>query len=165
MNGKQFWELYQSYGDVYLNEEVQIDEELTGSRLKKAKDRISQISRSTGTATLKAVKRHQRKQQKINASYDYTDLIMNHLLDEGYVDSVEDAIVLMANMSEQWIETIVEEADGEMARLRHQMKIALQKGDKETIAKISRRLADIQPKAQAQVGAELRGLIPRRTRR
>lgn len=26
MNGRQFWELYQSYGDVYLNEEVQIDE-------------------------------------------------------------------------------------------------------------------------------------------
>lgn len=102
---------------------------------------------------------------KINSSYDYTDLVMNHLLDEGYVDSVEDAIVLMANMSEEWIETIVEEADGEMARLRHQMRTALQKGDKETIAAISKRLEEIQPKAQAQVGAELRGLIPRKTRR
>jgi hypothetical protein len=40
------------------------------------------------------------------------------------------------------------------------MKIALQKGDKETINSISTRMAEIQPKAQAKIG--VRGLKSRK---
>ena len=40
---------------------------------------------------------------------DLYDIILSHLLDEGYAESVEQAEVIMVNMSEDWRESIVEE--------------------------------------------------------
>ena len=40
---------------------------------------------------------------------DLYDIILSHLLDEGYADSYEAAEVIMVNMSEDWRESIVEE--------------------------------------------------------
>lgn len=40
---------------------------------------------------------------------DYYDLILSHLLDEGYANTVENAEAIMVNMSEEWVEAIVEE--------------------------------------------------------
>lgn len=39
---------------------------------------------------------------------DQYDLILGHLLDEGYADTEEDALVIMSNMSEEWKQTIIE---------------------------------------------------------
>ena len=39
---------------------------------------------------------------------DLYDLVKGHLLDEGYADSEESALAIMANMSEEWRESIVE---------------------------------------------------------
>ena len=41
-------------------------------------------------------------------SFDPFDVIKGHLLDEGYADTEESALVIMANMSEDWRESIVE---------------------------------------------------------
>ena len=41
-------------------------------------------------------------------SFDPFDVIKGHLLDEGYADTEEAALVIMANMSEDWRESIVE---------------------------------------------------------
>ncbi len=41
--------------------------------------------------------------------YDLYDIILSHLLDEGYADTQEQAEVIMVNMSEDWRESIVEE--------------------------------------------------------
>jgi hypothetical protein len=41
--------------------------------------------------------------------YDVYDIILSHLLDEGYAETVEAAEVIMVNMSEDWRESIVEE--------------------------------------------------------
>jgi hypothetical protein len=38
---------------------------------------------------------------------DVYDLILSHLLDEGYANSVDAAEKIMVNMSEQWIESIL----------------------------------------------------------
>jgi hypothetical protein len=48
--------------------------------------------------------------QGIKDSYEYDlyDIILSHLLDEGYVDTQEQAEVIMVNMSEEWRESIVE---------------------------------------------------------
>lgn len=43
-----------------------------------------------------------------NESYDNYDLILSHLLDEGYADSEENAVKIMSNMSEEWVEDILE---------------------------------------------------------
>jgi hypothetical protein len=46
--------------------------------------------------------------QGIRDSYDYYDIILSHLLDEGYADTNQAALAIMANMSEEWRESIVE---------------------------------------------------------
>ena len=43
-----------------------------------------------------------------NEGYDLYDVILSHLLDEGYANTNENALVIMANMSEEWIESICE---------------------------------------------------------
>ena len=41
-------------------------------------------------------------------SYDLYDVILSHLINEGYADTEENALVIMANMSEDWRESIIE---------------------------------------------------------
>ena len=40
-------------------------------------------------------------------SYDLYDIILSHLLDEGYADTQEQAEVIMVNMSEDWRDSII----------------------------------------------------------
>ena len=69
-------------------------------------------SRPTGTGKYGAMQRRKRnKTEQINASYDAYDLVLGHLLDEGYADCVENAEVIMSNMSEEWMGEILEKAD------------------------------------------------------
>ena len=42
-------------------------------------------------------------------SYDLFDYMMEYLIDEGYADTNENALVIMANMSEEWRENILTE--------------------------------------------------------
>ena len=44
-------------------------------------------------------------------SFDVFDVIKGHLIDEGYADTEESALVIMANMSEEWREEILDEAN------------------------------------------------------
>ena len=50
---------------------------------------------------------NERKQLNME-SYDLFDYIMEYLITEGYADINENALVIMANMSEDWRESIVE---------------------------------------------------------
>jgi len=44
-----------------------------------------------------------------NEEYDLYDVILSHLIDEGYADTFEAAEAIMVNMSEDWRESIFEE--------------------------------------------------------
>jgi hypothetical protein len=44
----------------------------------------------------------------VKEGFDLYDLILSHLIDEGYADTQEAANAIMANMSEDWRESIVE---------------------------------------------------------
>jgi len=46
---------------------------------------------------------------KLADSYDMFDYILEHLVAEGYADTNAEALVIMANMSEEWRESICEE--------------------------------------------------------
>jgi hypothetical protein len=48
------------------------------------------------------------RERMLRQSFDPFDVIKGHLLDEGYADTEEAALVIMANMSEDWRESIVE---------------------------------------------------------
>ena len=54
----------------------------------------------------------QRKPEDVLWHTDIFDLVKGHLLDEGYAETEENAIVMMANMSEEWRETIIMELTG-----------------------------------------------------
>ncbi len=47
--------------------------------------------------------------KKTNEEYDLYDIILSHLIDEGYADTQEAAESIMVNMSEEWKEIIVVE--------------------------------------------------------
>ncbi len=49
-------------------------------------------------------------------TFDFFDTILEHLVAEGYADTNEAALVIMANMSEEWRESIVEEVLDERNR-------------------------------------------------
>jgi hypothetical protein len=42
-----------------------------------------------------------------NEEYDLYDIILSHLLDEGYAETVENAEAIMVNMSEEWRDSIL----------------------------------------------------------
>ena len=48
------------------------------------------------------------KRPSMEESFDLYDIILSHLLDEGYADTQEQAEAIMVNMSEDWRESIVE---------------------------------------------------------
>ena len=45
----------------------------------------------------------------LDEEYDTFDAILEHLVSEGYADTNESALVIMANMSEEWRDSIVED--------------------------------------------------------
>jgi hypothetical protein len=59
------------------------------------------------------VKNKNQNQTTQVAHFDIFDVIKGHLLDEGYANSEESAIVIMANMSEEWKKHIIEMSDFE----------------------------------------------------
>jgi hypothetical protein len=51
-----------------------------------------------------------RKPGSIVSGFDMFDVVKGHLIDEGYADTEEAAIAIMANMSEEWKASIINEA-------------------------------------------------------
>ena len=56
-----------------------------------------------------AKKKHLQRMNK--EQVDLYNIILSHLIDEGYADTNENALVIMANMSEEWREDILTEVD------------------------------------------------------
>lgn len=44
----------------------------------------------------------------LNQSFDPFDVVMGYLIDEGYADSEDSAVIIMSNMSEDWVQSIIE---------------------------------------------------------
>lgn len=47
-------------------------------------------------------------QDIVNEEFDNFDIILEYLISEGYADTNENALAIMSNMSEAWVESIVE---------------------------------------------------------
>ena len=123
MNTQDFRRLQEAYSQVY-----QVDEELTGSRKERASEILNKKLRDVETLRkLAARKRTQKidygsgnkaarragkpvKDSRVvpyDESYDYYDIILSHLLDEGYAETPEAAKAIMVNMSEEWRQSII----------------------------------------------------------
>jgi hypothetical protein len=64
-------------------------------------------SLASQAAELRAMQSASRQRQGLTQSFDMFDVVMGHLLGEGYVKNEEQALAIMANMSEDWRESIL----------------------------------------------------------
>jgi hypothetical protein len=72
----------------------------------------------------------------LKAGFDLFDVVKGHLLGEGYADTEEAALAIMANMSEEWRESIVSEAvKGESPERRKALAAERKSGVKPLSAK------------------------------
>jgi len=64
----------------------------------------------TGYQAKGAIRKGKETGLNIKSSYEYDqfDVVLEHLLDEGFADTNESALAIMANMSEEWREEILE---------------------------------------------------------
>ena len=65
---------------------------------------------------------------KMDEETDLFGTILEHLVAEGYADTNESALVIMANMSEEWRESIVEAKYGTKEG-RHKLAMKIKKGE------------------------------------
>jgi hypothetical protein len=81
---------------------------LTSAELKAA-TAARAAARSAGKSTADVEKDAIAAVSKLQkSSFDIFDVIKGHLLDEGYADTEQAALAIMANMSEEWRQSIVE---------------------------------------------------------
>jgi hypothetical protein len=66
---------------------------------------------ASGINDIKAMQAASRQRQGLTQSFDVFDVIKGYLIDEGYADTEEAALQIMANMSEEWRQSIVEGLD------------------------------------------------------
>jgi len=129
MDAQDFRSLQEAYMEVVENQ--QLDEAQVPDTQKRA-DRIMKQSVKLHTtavekgqpkkhrqaATLASTSRRMSKRakerdqeaerQEFNVKEDIYDIILSHLLDEGYAETPEAAEAIMVNMSEEWRQDIVE---------------------------------------------------------
>ena len=73
------------------------------NRKEKVRNRNTTFSRTKGDDALRMGKSPRNQ----NEEYDIYDIILSHLLDEGYAETVETAEAIMVNMSEEWRDSII----------------------------------------------------------
>jgi len=66
-------------------------------------------SLASQAAELRAMRQRSQQRQGLAQGFDMFDVVKGHLLDEGYADSEEAALAIMANMSEEWRQSIIEQ--------------------------------------------------------
>jgi hypothetical protein len=80
----------------------------------------SSSSSSTATAKPSAPSLQQSiRNRRLNMDLDVFDLVKGYLLDEGYAETEEGAIVMMVNMSEGWRESILESCGVQVDEAQH----------------------------------------------
>jgi len=102
MNSQEIRALQEAYSQVYELDEAGT---ATGPRLTDAYDKppYGDDLKSKPTKKGPKMKGVVRKEQA-----DLYDIILSHLIDEGYADTEQAAEAIMVNMSEDWRESIVE---------------------------------------------------------
>jgi hypothetical protein len=63
----------------------------------------------TGRGTVTKAEQEAKVKQNLNQDVDLFDLVKGHLMSEGYADTEEAALVIMANMSEEWKKSVIEQ--------------------------------------------------------
>jgi hypothetical protein len=126
MNSRQFQELQEAYMNVYqeIDEANRAEKEL--GLTSRERTRARNLHQNTDTpifykkknnalkdrssSTTNTAHRNMAAKRRENASeqVDLYDVILSHLIDEGYASTEEAATAIMVNMSEEWRDSVVE---------------------------------------------------------
>ena len=115
------------------------EETLGGGTYERGPKRLPKSKRKYDRQVLSGVRaaseqEKQRARKRMGIKEDIYDIILSHLLDEGYAETPEAAEAIMVNMSEDWRESIVESIAGRAANaVGHQRAGTL--GDDDEIRK------------------------------
>ena len=125
MREQEVRNLWEAYLEVCENQQLdEVSDELVGRAVNKRiaasgaandaemRDRTPENMRASvrageKEASMKTAAAKRRKRIN-NEETDLFDAILEHLVSEGYADTNESALVIMANMSEEWRRSIVE---------------------------------------------------------
>lgn len=123
MEAKQVADMMEAYASIYeKSEERVIDEGLQGA-VEKGLDAAAKnpVIKAIGKA-IAPVGKGRKTPTKTSGGYrpvvkegvesDLFDVILEYLVSEGYADTNKNALVIMANMSEEWKKNIVEQMTG-----------------------------------------------------
>ena len=87
------------------------DREMKDRTPENMRNTVDAVDKETRAKRLAAgVRKRRNAEQNVNASYEYDtfDTILEYLIVEGYANTNESALVIMANMSEEWRQSIVD---------------------------------------------------------
>ena len=113
MNTKEFNEIAAAYAAVYseasvTDDRVRKNQKSFGSNYTPPKDWDQSANRGQGAVLNAKQKEKQRRKSLRKEEVDVFDVIVEHLLSEGYADTAESATAILANMSEEWRDSILE---------------------------------------------------------
>lgn len=99
MEAKQVKDLLEAYSSIYEKKEEPEMEEGEGKEEEENK----------GKKKEKKEKEEEGDEEEMEESADLFDYILEHLVAEGYADTNKAALAIMANMSEEWKQNIIEQ--------------------------------------------------------
>ena len=130
MKAKQVKDLMEAYSSIYVQSEQEVlSEDLQGAvekGLKVAGENpvikaigkvIAPVGKGRGTVTKAEQEANIKSNKQEEVETDVFDTILEYLVAEGYADTNKEALVIMANMSEQWKQSIVESAIAQRAEI------------------------------------------------
>jgi hypothetical protein len=122
MRDQEILGLYEAYQQVHQVDEGRssrprypggrgvLDQEIRDEKREASAENMRGHTAGPGSITKNPKKlRKQKAMGELGEQLDIYDIILSHLLDEGYAETPEAAEVIMVNMSEDWRESIFEE--------------------------------------------------------
>jgi hypothetical protein len=108
-----YTEVHQVNEASVTDDRVRRNQRVFGSNYTPPRDWDQSANRGKGAVLNAKQKEKQRRKglakSAMGEAVDLYDVVLSHLLDEGYAETPEAAEAIMVNMSEEWIDSIVDE--------------------------------------------------------
>ena len=108
MEAKQVKELMEVYASVYTQSQEVISEAECEEEESDEKDTPEMNGKKKGKKGKQEKKEMDEKDEEMKEEVNLFDVILEHLVAEGYADTNKAALAIMANMSGEWKQSIVE---------------------------------------------------------
>ena len=107
-----------------ISQRASSQETLGGGTYERGPKRLPKSKRKYDRQVLSGVRaaseqEKQRARKRMGIKEDIYDIILSHLLDEGYAETPEAAEAIMVNMGEEWRENIMEVSDRKVKAVRN----------------------------------------------